>query len=255
MILQFTKKCAAHSLCEWPPIKRRVRPIYTLLSTLLISSAAILYPGCQNSVDESGKTSSTEAVKRGLERPQLIKVTRSAAQNTDSSPKEQFLFIYVDKEGNEARGMSIDEIPVESRAKVQVIDLSRSPEERGSREYLQIFDLRAPDQNGLYRGRVVKRGEVERTLASEQALPEQAPIILYSTSWCGVCKKARRFMEERGLAFVEKDIEKDRSAARELQEKCERAKVPLGGVPVIDIGGQLMRGFDPNRLLSMLNSK
>ena len=254
-MLSVMKKCAALTLRECLSIENRVRPIHTLLSTLLISSTAVFYSGCQNSVDKSGKTSSTEAIKRGLERPQLIRVTSSAAQNGDSSLKEQLLFIYVDKEGNEARGMSIDEIPIESRAKVQVIDLSRSPEERGSREYLQIFDLRAPDQNGQYRGRVVKRGEVERTLASEQALPEQVPIILYSTSWCGVCKKARRFMEERGLAFVEKDIEKDRSAARELQEKCERAKVPLGGVPVIDIGGQLMRGFDPNRLLSMLNSK
>ena len=98
------------------------------------------------------------------------------------------------------------------------------------------------------------RKNLETALASEQALPEQPPIILYSTSWCGVCKKAKKFMQNKGLAFVEKDIEKDRQAARELQEKCDRAKVPMGGVPVIDVGGALLRGFDGDRLLSMLNT-
>ena len=96
---------------------------------------------------------------------------------------------------------------------------------------------------------------MEDALANAQALPEQPDIIMYSTSWCGVCKKARSFMKSEGLAFIEKDIESDKVAARELQEKCERARVPMGGVPVIDVGGALMRGFDPKRLISMLKSK
>jgi glutaredoxin len=68
-----------------------------------------------------------------------------------------------------------------------------------------------------------------------------------------VCvKKAKKFLKERGLAFIELDVEKNEEAARELKVKSERANIPLGSVPVIDVGGTLMRGFDPERLMSML---
>ena len=58
-------------------------------------------------------------------------------------------------------------------------------------------------------------------------------------------------MKAQGLAFVEHDIEKDKNAARTLSEKLKRAGMQMGGVPVIDVGGQLMRGFDANRLLTL----
>jgi len=36
---------------------------------------------------------------------------------------------------------------------------------------------------------------------------------LYTTAWCGYCKKARNFFKERSIPFKEYDIEKDRAAA------------------------------------------
>lgn len=231
----------------------KMRSVFALrlLSLFLI---LFCFNACQSSPKGQDKLISEGSTQTETSKPKLIKVL-SQNKAEGSSDAQQLLFLFNDKEGNEQRAMSIEEIPLESRKNVQVVDLARSPEERGSREYIQLFDLSEPHQDGAYRGRIIKRDELERALANAQALPEQVPIILYSTNWCGVCKKARRFMEEQGLAFVEKDIEADRNAARELQEKCERAKVPLGGVPVIDVGGQLMRGFDPNRLLSMLKTK
>lgn len=164
------------------------------------------------------------------------------------------LLLYRDKEGVEQRAMTTAEVPEASRAAVQVIDLSRSPQARAASRVVQIFDLRAPNPDGLYPGRLVPREELERALASAQALPAQPAVVMYSTAWCGVCKKARKFMRDKGISFVEKDIEKDKEGARELQDKARRAGLALGGVPVIDVGGRLMSGFDEQALLSALSA-
>ena len=178
-------------------------------------------------------------------RPALIEVTLG---------REDLLFRYKDAKGDEQSAMKISEIPAESLERVQVIDLSRSPSERSARGYVQLFNLKSANVDGTYPGRVVSRVTLEEALATAQALPEQAPIIMYSTEWCGVCKKARAFMKSEGIAFVEKDIERDKAAAKELQDKLRRSGTPSNGVPVIDINGQLMRGFDPSRLLTLARS-
>lgn len=68
----------------------------------------------------------------------------------------------------------------------------------------------------------------------------QPAVILYSTSWCGYCSKARSWFKRNGIAFTEKDVEQDPAATQEL-----RAKVgAYSGVPVIDVGGTIVRGFD-----------
>lgn len=65
-------------------------------------------------------------------------------------------------------------------------------------------------------------------------------IILYGTSWCGYCKKARSYFQRNGIDFVDKDIERDASAAAELRRKVGGSS----GVPVIDIDGTVIRGYD-----------
>ncbi|MCP4982492.1 MAG: glutaredoxin family protein [Gammaproteobacteria bacterium] len=62
-------------------------------------------------------------------------------------------------------------------------------------------------------------------------------VIMYSTSWCGYCKKAALHFKKKGIPFTEYDIEKDEKAAREYKKLNGR------GVPVILIGSQRMNGF------------
>ena len=40
----------------------------------------------------------------------------------------------------------------------------------------------------------------------------QKSVVMYSTSWCGVCKKARNYMQSEGISFKEYDNEKNQSA-------------------------------------------
>lgn len=151
-----------------------------------------------------------------------------------------------------ATATTLAEIPADARGAVQVVDLALSPAERGSVAFVQVFDLRTAREDGTYPGRFVPRAELEAALAEAQATPPQAPVTMYSTTWCGVCRKARDFLGKEGIAFVEKDVEKDPGAAAELAAKARAAGVDASGVPVFDVGGTLMPGFDGPRLLALV---
>jgi len=63
-------------------------------------------------------------------------------------------------------------------------------------------------------------------------------VIMYSTSWCAFCKKAKVHFRSNNIPFKEYDIEKSPVAAKRFKKLNGR------GVPVILIGEQRMNGFD-----------
>ena len=63
-------------------------------------------------------------------------------------------------------------------------------------------------------------------------------VIMYSTSWCGYCKKAAAHFRKNNIPFTEYDIEKSKQAALEYRKLKGR------GVPVILIGERRMNGFN-----------
>lgn len=172
--------------------------------------------------------------------PELVRVT---AGRTD------LLFRYAKGDTVET-ATKLDEVPVEAREAVQVVDLSRSPDERGAQGYVQVFDLRTPSADGTFPGKVVPRQDLEAALRKSAAPAPQAPVTIYTAAWCGVCKKAKQFMQSQGIAFVDKDIEKDPAAAAEIGRKAQAAGVPASGVPIFDVGGRILGGFDEKTLLA-----
>lgn len=73
----------------------------------------------------------------------------------------------------------------------------------------------------------------------------QKPIVtVYGTSWCPACRAAREYLARRHIAFNDLDLERDPEARRELAEKQARAQVHFGGVPVLEVNGTLLEGFD-----------
>ena len=160
----------------------------------------------------------------------------------------ELLFQYLDEEGNWQRAFTLEEIPVSARAQVQVVDLKRSPEERQAQRFVQLFDLQRGEE-GQYTGQVIERSAFDAAQAAARAALAPPPVIMYSASWCGVCKRARRFLTRSEIPFEEKDIERDPNARRELEAKARRAGVSSSGVPVFDVAGQMMSGFDPSALL------
>ena len=64
-------------------------------------------------------------------------------------------------------------------------------------------------------------------------------VIVYSTPTCPWCTKAKSYLKSNDIEYVEKDVAQDQAAAQEMVEKSGQR-----GVPVIDIEGEIIIGFD-----------
>jgi len=73
---------------------------------------------------------------------------------------------------------------------------------------------------------------------------DRGQVILYSTSWCPYCKKAASHLRSRGVAFIEKDIGRSRADMQEMLSKSGGAR----GVPVLDVHGTIIRGYNPSAI-------
>lgn len=80
------------------------------------------------------------------------------------------------------------------------------------------------------------------------AAAHQVPVVLYSTDWCGYCAKARQFLQENRIAFFEYDIEK--SAEGHAQYRALGGR----GVPVLQVNGHVIKGFNPDRIRQLLTA-
>ncbi len=79
--------------------------------------------------------------------------------------------------------------------------------------------------------------------ASARGPRDSIAVTLYGTSWCPYCRKAREYLRRRGVAFVDRDIEQDPAAQREMTIKERAAGLEHQGVPVLDVHGTLVEGF------------
>jgi glutaredoxin len=75
---------------------------------------------------------------------------------------------------------------------------------------------------------------------------------MYSTTWCHFCKQARAYFDAHHLAYVDKDVDHDPGAAKELHEKAAAAGISGSGVPVIDVGGTMLQGFSASAIEAAL---
>lgn len=71
-------------------------------------------------------------------------------------------------------------------------------------------------------------------------------VILYSQPGCPPCSAAKQFLTARDIPFEYKDVQADPAALRELVQLNSRS------TPTIVVGEEVMIGFDPDRLESML---
>lgn len=186
-----------------------------------------------------------------------------AARITVTAARTDLVFTYVDAAGKFHDVTVPAEVPQASRAQVLVRDLSKSPDELRTADYLYVADLRVADEKGRFPCGAVSRrqfdrggaGEAAAQVADQVAADGGAAVTVYSTAWCGVCKQAKAFLKQRGVAYLERDIEKDPGAEQELQRKAQAQGFRPSGVPVIDVGGDLMTGFDPEALAALLQRK
>lgn len=75
-------------------------------------------------------------------------------------------------------------------------------------------------------------------------------VIIYTTETCHWCHAVKEFLKKNKISFTEKDVGEDADAAREMIKKSGQR-----GVPVIDVDGKIIVGFDEDELRKALNIK
>jgi len=75
-----------------------------------------------------------------------------------------------------------------------------------------------------------------------------AKVTVYSTPVCPWCHKAKDFLKENNIEFEDKDVSSDEAAKNEMTEKSGQM-----GVPVLDIDGTIIVGFDVEAIKKALN--
>lgn len=73
---------------------------------------------------------------------------------------------------------------------------------------------------------------------------------IYSTATCPFCKMAKQFLTEKGIAFEDFDVGEDEEKRNEMVEKSGQM-----GVPVIDVNGTIIVGFDKEKLAQALGEQ
>ena len=72
-------------------------------------------------------------------------------------------------------------------------------------------------------------------------------VTVYSTSTCPWCLRTKQFLKENNITFQELDVSSNQQAQEEMVRKSGQM-----GVPVLDINGEIIVGFDKEKIKTAL---
>jgi len=190
------------------------------------------------------------------------------------------LLTWIDDKGDFHVETRISDVPVANRDAVRVVDPTR---ETPTTDQIFVGDFRELGSNGTYPMHIIARADFEgiavtRRARSGPTMASAAPfapaagsaqssgppsasadpsarvvVVIYGAEWCGACHEAARYLRQRGIPYVEKDIEKDGAAAQEMERKLAKHGLRGGSIPVIDVRGTILVGFDPESIDTALH--
>lgn len=64
-------------------------------------------------------------------------------------------------------------------------------------------------------------------------------VTIYSADWCAFCHAAKDYLTKKGVKYDEKNVEQKQEYAQESVKKSGQM-----GIPVLDIDGEIIVGFD-----------
>ncbi len=70
---------------------------------------------------------------------------------------------------------------------------------------------------------------------------------IYSTPTCPFCIRTKQFLKENNIDFEDIDVSSDQARAQEMIQKSGQM-----GVPVLDIEGEIIIGFDKDKIIKAL---
>jgi glutaredoxin len=182
------------------------------------------------------------------------------------------MLTWVDAKGDAHAVSKAADVPAEGRDHVRVVVTTR---EEGTRDLFYVTNLTVKGGDGTYPVSTMTRREWDNLITERrQALaapsasagapldppsaaaadpgakahPAGFTVIVYGASWCTACHQAVAYLKRRKVPVVEKDIEQDPAAESEMRAKLARAGVHGGSIPVIDVKGKILVGFEPHAL-------
>jgi glutaredoxin-like YruB-family protein len=75
-------------------------------------------------------------------------------------------------------------------------------------------------------------------------------VTIYSATWCAFCHAAKDYLDKLGVKYTDKDVEKTQANMQEAVTKSGQM-----GIPVIDIAGDIIIGFDRPKIDAALKAK
>ncbi len=235
------------------PASRSASPAARSLVAVLL--VGLLASACEKDGDAPGAVAvrTTEALEGAAAAP-----TGAPAPPVVTMDATGLLFSFLDERGNIQAVSSVVEVPAAVRPRVLVVDLTKTPAERQAHKVAFFVDLTTQNEDGTYTVTVQSRYDAADPKAqAPSGLPSlpAGSVVVYSAVWCGYCKKAKAWMTEHDVPFIERDVERTPGAQAELSQKLKAANVAGGGIPVIDWGGTLVMGFDQRRLEGLLKDR
>ncbi|MER3570139.1 MAG: NrdH-redoxin [Patescibacteria group bacterium] len=80
-------------------------------------------------------------------------------------------------------------------------------------------------------------------------------IIIYTASWCIWCQRTKKFIQDLGYEFEERDVEKNQAWAEEMIKKTGQMGIPV--TIIIDEKGneKIVLGYDPELIKEYLKNE
>ncbi|HZX50144.1 MAG TPA: glutaredoxin domain-containing protein [Candidatus Paceibacterota bacterium] len=72
-------------------------------------------------------------------------------------------------------------------------------------------------------------------------------VLMYTTPTCVYCREAKEFFKEHNVEYEEKDVVQDEQARNDMIQKSGQM-----GVPVIDVNGEIVIGYNKKKLVELL---
>jgi peroxiredoxin len=128
-------------------------------------------------------------------------------------------------------------------------------DKEGFIRYVDIHDIdKQPDNDVLFNilGKIDPQAgawAAQHPLKATASSPiQQADLIMYCTTWCPGCRKARQYFQENNIPFVEIDITRDREAAARVRSYANGNET----TPTFDIQGQIIVDYDLEKIKGAL---
>jgi glutaredoxin len=130
-------------------------------------------------------------------------------------------------------------------------------DKEGIIRYIDIHDIDdQPDNEVLWAE--LRRLEPEAASAATEEAEEATQegllhggVVMYCTSWCPDCRRARMWMRERGIEWVEVDVNSNPAAAKQVREWANGNLV----TPTFDVDGTIVVDFRPDKLAEALGKR